>query len=121
MSIAKGGFVGLLLSLLAVGAWAQNAGVTFHVEDLEPIERTFHYSSSYNIANTVVKYNATDFHNGVIKSSIDGDSLIFFGTNSFYKGMINAYASHRAVVLSPDVIWLLISQGFAAHVNLNSE
>ena len=121
MSIAKGGFVGLLLSLLAVGAWAQNAGVTFHVEDLEPIERTFPRSSSYNIANTVVRYNGSDYRNGVIKSSIDGDSLVFFGTNSFYKGLINAYASHRAVILSPDVIWLLISQGFAAHVNLNSD
>ena len=121
MSIAKRGFVGLFMSLLTVCALAQNTGTTFHVEDLEPIDRTFPYSSSYNIANTVVKYNGSDYRNGVIKSSIDGDSLIFFGTNSFYKGMINAYASHRPVVLSPDVIWLLISQGFAAHVNLNSE
>ncbi len=120
-SIAKRLFGVSVLSLLTGGAMAQSAGFTFHVEDLEPIERTFHYSSSYNIANTVVKYNATDFRNGVIKSSIDGDSLISFGTHSFYKGMINAYASHRGIVLSPDVIWLLISQGFAAHVNLNSE
>jgi len=110
-----------VLSLLTGGAMAQNAGFTFHVEDLEPIERTFPRSSTHNIANTVVRYNGSDYRNGVIKSSIDGDSLIFFGTNSFYKGLINAYASHRAVILSPDVIWLLISQGFAAHVNLNSE
>ena len=120
-SIAKRVLAVSVLGLLTGGLVAQNAGVTFHVEDLEPIERTFHYSSSYYIANTVVKYNAADYRNGVIKSSIDGDSLIFLGTNSFYKGMINAFASHRAVVLSPDVIWLLISQGFAAHVNLNSE
>lgn len=120
-SIAKREFVGLVLSLLTVGALAQNSGFTFHVEDLEPIERSFQHSSSYQIANTIVKYNSADYRNGVIKSSIDGDSLIFFGTKSFYKGMINAYASHRPVVLSPDVIWLLISQGFAAHVNLNSE
>ena len=120
-SIAKRFFGVSVLSLLTGGAMAQNAGFTFHVEDLEPIERTFHYSSSYNIANTVVKYNSADYRNGVIKSSIDGDSLISFGTHSFYKGMINAYASHRGIVLSPDVIWLLISQGFAAHVNLNSE
>ena len=120
-SIAKRIISVSVLGLLTVSTFAQNAGVTFHVEDLEPIGRTFHYSSSYYIANTVVKYNATDYRNGVIKSSIDGDSLIFLGTNSFYKGMINAFASHRAVVLSPDVIWLLISQGFAAHVNLNSE
>ena len=110
-----------VLGLLTSSTFAQNAGVTFHIEDLEPIERSFHYSSSYYIANTIVKHNGTDYRNGVIKSSIDGDSLIFFGTNSFFKGMINAYASHRAVVLSPDVIWLLISQGFAVHVNNNSE
>ena len=120
-SIAKRLFGVSVLSLVTGGAMAQNAGFTFHVEDLEPIERTFHYSSSYNIANTVVKYNSADYRNGVIRSSIDGDSLISFGTHSFYKGMINAYASHRGIVLSPDVIWLLISQGFAAHVNLNSE
>ena len=120
-SIAKREFVGLVLSLLTVGALAQNSGFTFHVEDLELIERSFQHSSSYQIANTVVKYNSADYRNGVIKSSIDGDSLISFGTHSFYKGMINAYASHRSIVLSPDVIWLLISQGFAAHVNLNSE
>ena len=59
-----------VLGLLTDGLVAQNTGVTFHVEDLEPIERTFHYSSSYYIANTVVKYNATDYRNGVIKSSI---------------------------------------------------
>ena len=120
-SIAKREFVGLVLSLLTVGALAQNSGFSFHVENLEPIERSFQHSSSYQIANTVVKYNSADYRNGVIKSSIDGDSLISFGTHSFYKGMINAYASHRSIVLSPDVIWLLISQGFAAHVNLNSE
>jgi len=120
-SIAKREFVGLVLSLLTVGALAQNSGFTFHVEDLEPIERSFQHSSSYQIANTIVKYNSADYRNGVIKSSIDGDSLISFGTHSFFKGMINAYASHRGIVLSPDVIWLLISQGFAAHVNLNSE
>ena len=120
-SIAKRVLAVSVLGLLTDGLVAQNTGVTFHVEDLEPIERTFPRSSSYNIANTVVRYNGSDYRNGVIKSSIDGDSLIFFGTNSFYKGLINAYASHRAVILSPDVIWLLISQGFAAHVNLNSE
>ena len=120
-SIAKRVLAVSVLGLLTDGLVAQNTGVTFHVEDLEPIERTFPRSSSYNIANTVVRYNGSDYRNGVIKSSIDGDSLIFFGTNSFYKGLINAYASHRAVILSPDVIWLLISQGFAAHVNLNSD
>lgn len=35
--------------------------------------------------------------------------------------MYQAYADHRPFVLSPDMIWLLISQGFAQHVNANHE
>lgn len=32
-----------------------------------------------------------------------------------------AYAEHRPFILSPDMIWLLISQGFAQHINANKE
>ena len=32
-----------------------------------------------------------------------------------------AYAHHYPVTLSPDMIWLLIAQGFATHVNENAE
>ncbi|MCE9668944.1 DUF4419 domain-containing protein [Myxococcus stipitatus] len=32
-----------------------------------------------------------------------------------------AFAEHRPLVLSPDVIWLTIAQGFAQHVRLNAE
>ena len=35
--------------------------------------------------------------------------------------MYRAYAEHRPFVLSPDMIWLLISQGFARHVNAKPE
>lgn len=42
-------------------------------------------------------------------------------TNPFFYGMYQAYADHRPFVLSPDMIWLLISQGFAQHVKNNAE
>jgi len=32
-----------------------------------------------------------------------------------------AFMDHRPLVLSPDMIWLLVAQGFANHVNANSE
>ena len=32
-----------------------------------------------------------------------------------------AYADHYPLVLSPDVIWLAIAQGFAMHVTANAE
>ena len=43
-----------------------------------------------------------------------------YGYNPFFFGLCEAYANHRPVVLSPDVIWVLISQGFANHINSNS-
>ncbi len=36
-------------------------------------------------------------------------------------GFLQAYQEHRPVTISPDIIWLLISQGFAQHVNNNAE
>lgn len=111
----------VLLSSISAFSWAQTEGTTFHVEDLEPINRSFTYLSSDEIANDITGNSDNNYRNGIIKSSIEGDSLIVFGRNSFLKGMINAYASHRAVELSPDMIWLLICQGFAYHVNKNAE
>jgi hypothetical protein len=32
-----------------------------------------------------------------------------------------AYAQHRPIALSPDMIWILICQGVAQHINLNAE
>lgn len=55
------------------------------------------------------------------KSSIAKDSLVFFGEHPFLRGISAAYKEHRPFVISPDMIWLLISQGFARHVTNNSE
>jgi hypothetical protein len=57
----------------------------------------------------------------IIARSNAPDSLIYEGSHSFFNGMFQAYAEHRPFVLSPDMIWLLISQGFARHVNANPE
>ncbi len=32
-----------------------------------------------------------------------------------------AFSEHRPLILSPDVVWLTIAQGFAQHVNANAE
>lgn len=42
-------------------------------------------------------------------------------SHPFLLGMKKAYAEHRPFVLSPDMIWLLINQGFAHHINLHAE
>ena len=39
----------------------------------------------------------------------------------FVSSLYIAYADHRKISISPDMIWLLICQGFSTHVNANSE
>lgn len=62
-----------------------------------------------------------DFPYGLIARSELPDSMVNFGTHSFFQSMFMAYADHRPFVISPDMIWLLISQGFARHVAANPE
>ena len=42
-------------------------------------------------------------------------------TMDVYTALYSAFAKHRSVTLSPDMIWLLISQGFARYVNAHAE
>lgn len=118
-------------------------GITFHVEDLEYIAQNLYpmsadkilrnmlttYASSAQYESTRIKgkgpilipEKTAPVEYEILKASIDGDSLCFYGFNPFYKGLMNAFAYHRAVVLSPDMIWLLISQAFGHYVNNNVE
>ena len=45
----------------------------------------------------------------------------FKGKDVFFQTVVRAYAEHRPLVLSPDMVWLLISQGFARYVNAHPE
>ena len=46
---------------------------------------------------------------------------IIRGKDVFFQTVVRAYADHRPLVLSPDMIWVLISQGFARYVNAHAE
>lgn len=43
------------------------------------------------------------------------------GGNAFIETLNTAYYEHRPLVFSPDMIWLLICQGFSIHINENSK
>jgi hypothetical protein len=57
----------------------------------------------------------------VLKTSFEGQSLCYIGKDNFYKCIVQAYADHRPLVLSPDMVWLIISQGFSRYVNAHTE
>lgn len=124
----------LLILLLLINVFALHAqkSITFKVENLTKPDKTLRVESYQTILedlirldNGVSRYPLSQPHvdppfNIVAKSNI-ADSLVSRGYHSFFEGMYAAYAEHRPFTLSPDMIWLLISQGFASHVNNNSE
>lgn len=104
--------------------------ITFKVENLsEPegllwvksYDDILHYLilSDYNLSRYDLEERGFDFN--IVGKNTISDSLVSYGYHSFFSGMFEAYANHRPFVLSPDMIWLLLSQGFAQHVNANAE
>ena len=120
-----------LFILCSTSIVAQN-GITFEVEQLSKPEKLYPVASPDEIYRylmlfdneSTIRITEKDIWKppfNVIAKSESPDSLLYFGYNSFFCGMYQAYADHRPFVLSPDMIWLLINQGFAQHVNANHE
>jgi hypothetical protein len=124
----------LLIALLLLNAsnLLAQKGITFKIESLSKPKSILRVQDYKTILedlirtdNGVSRYPLNRPHidpafNIVAKSEIS-DSLVTRGYHSFFEGMYAAYADHRPFTLSPDMIWLLISQGFANHVNNNSQ
>ena len=49
------------------------------------------------------------------------EGLFQIGSDVFFQTLLTAYAEHRPVVISPDMIWCLVCQGFSHHINLDPE
>ncbi|MBO7615605.1 MAG: DUF4419 domain-containing protein [Bacteroidales bacterium] len=97
----------LTLSLLAISV-AVSAQVTIKVEELSKPEKLLPIGKVEPDGNT-------------LSVNVDADSLVLIGAHPFFYGMYEAYASHRPFVLSPDMVWMLISQGFSHHINADPE
>ena len=117
--------------LCSISAFAQKR-ITFKIEKLST-PKNFLYLQSYDdiykrlimsetevFSKEVEKQEKNPPFNIIAKSEAP-DSLVSYRYHSFFQGMYQAYADHRPFVLSPDMIWLLISQGFARHINANQE
>ena len=123
----------IILIGISINSFGQNGnGITFEIEKLSKPERILFlqsYEDNYknlilkdvNLSKWDIERNGIDFKYNILAKSQAPDSLVNYGYNSFFNGMYQAYAEHRPFVLSPDMIWLLISQGFARHVNANPE
>lgn len=48
-------------------------------------------------------------------------SLVDAGDNPFFSMVCLAYAQHRPIVLSPDIMWIIICNGYSQYVNRNPD
>jgi len=104
---------------------------TFQIENLKKADALLEESNLVTVFENVIEEELHKFGRNLrediqvnynIKAIYIGpDSLVSFGHRSFFWGMYHAYADHRPVVFSPDMIWLLIMQGLTNHVNNNPE
>jgi len=105
------------------------------IEDVRPAYNALEEDSLESIFEKIIrsKYKKGDpddyykYHgfipsdNYVVGHYSAPQTMVSYGTKSFFRGACRAYAYHHPFVLSPDMIWLLIEQGFANHINNNSE
>ena len=98
-------------------------GITFVVdEDLPAPKETFTLLSAKDVASrSISNLRIPKPDHRVVKTSFEGEKLCYLGEDNFFKCVVQAFADHRSLVLSPDMVWLLIGQGFSRYVNAHSE
>ena len=52
---------------------------------------------------------------------LENESIVSYGDKSLLRGFLESYLKHKSITLSPDIIWLMIVQGFSYHVAKNHE
>ena len=99
--------------------------ITFAVDENLPAPRSeYHWRtvSGDNAAKyLLMEYNAAKTDSGYIASSFKDCSFKTIGKDVLFQCIVRAYAEHRPLVLSPDMIWLNICQVFSHYANGNKE
>jgi hypothetical protein len=106
----------------------KKGSITFVVDEgLEPIQRDQYYHlrlmDGKKLAKQILSTAESPGEPNIVATSFaDEQNLRAFGKkDAFFRTVVTAYANHQSLVLSPDMIWLLISQGFARYVNAHPE
>lgn len=118
----------IALTFMVSLAGAQN-GVTFVVdENLAPVKEKVSMRDLLTSGDDALKnifYEESlpgDTRAMIAKSFADDEEfLAITGRDVFFQTIVRAYAEHRPLVLSPDMMWVLVSQGFARYVNAHPD
>lgn len=96
--------------------------ITFVVDENLPAPTVRLSNSTLNkSAEKLVREFREEGKENILAQSFADSTLNVYGRSPFFNMMVNAYADHHGVELSPDVVWLLISQAFSHHIAKDPE
>jgi hypothetical protein len=92
-----------------------NAAATFTVSDVKV--------AAEPLPELPCRQAVTEFLGGSIEScsSYQGQLVAKVRSHPLIGALHAAFNTHRPIALSPDIIWLTLTQGFARHINANAE
>jgi hypothetical protein len=95
--------------------------VTFRVADVEPTVEPLAESHCQEVMRTIAavaerKPTRLEYYSRTHQTLVRD-----VYSHPLVSAVSLAFAEHRPLALSPDMIWLLITQGVAQHINLNAE
>ena len=92
----------------------------FQVADVKPASGPSRYTT---VAKNQLEFLANSRREGAIEAwSKPSQTLISSGiSNQFVAAVEIAFANHYPLVLSPDSLWITLTQGLAKHIDKNSE
>lgn len=97
-------------------------GITFAVHDVEPVLSELPNRKTRDGFKMLLKdFDPPDANDMLYCSGYNSDSLDDIDYHSLFSAFQLAFSQHRPLVLSPDMIWITILQGFAQHVRNNKE
>jgi len=94
---------------------ASRPGITFAVDDVTPAETPLKECRAHEAVKRMVRSDiesCSDYHGSVVVD-VDYQPLL--------AAVYTAFSQHRPLALTPDAVWLTISQGVAHHMAIHGE
>ena len=100
----------------------EEGGVRFHLENKNRPTEPLDQKTAADCWEKILYESGIAAPDRNIKTQSAGDmELVCFKRNACFEGFLTAFDKHYSLILSPDIIWLLISQGIATQINENAE
>jgi len=95
----------------------KNKGFTFAVHDVKAVKSgLLTWKTNKGIKALLHDSDPPDSNELLYHSGYNSNSLSDIGYHGLFSAVHLAFSQHRPLVLSPDMIWIAILQGFAQHV-----